>query len=77
MNDCARKGKFWNGCRFEPRYDTVPPTLSTMGLDTIKTTVCGMETMIRSMTKEVYVHDVCIRCGKVIERGPQNDERKP
>jgi hypothetical protein len=65
MAGCPHETKWLNGCKFEPRFENVPPTaLQTIKLDT---TVAGMEAYIRAMTKRAYVWDICVRCGRTIQ----------
>jgi hypothetical protein len=73
---CPRAGKLFRGCRFEGRYDT--PLLSrfdeTFGMFTRMTTepVPGEPTKVRIVQpeppKKTYVRDVCVTCGRTIER---------
>lgn len=72
MTECDRAGKWVGGCRFEPRYDE--PVLSEMEKMT------GREGYVRlgdgdkfvwqnqSLGQRTYVHDICIRCGKIVRR---------
>lgn len=59
--ECTRKGKFWRGCKFEPRYDRLfPPTLESLP---------GYPPALEALKEQVYVCDVCTRCGETIKRG--------
>lgn len=62
MNDCLRIGKLFGGCRFEPRYDKSAADLSASKID-----VQGRGA-IEALRHITYVRDVCIRCGRTIER---------
>lgn len=59
----------WFGShKFEPRYDLGAADLSpffTGRVDTFKADAVSIE----KMRTKTYVHDICIRCGKTIERG--------
>lgn len=59
-NRCTRGG---NEHRFEPRYDERMPE----GLSVDRITADALKTM-KTYT---YVRDVCVRCGKTIERGAE------
>lgn len=61
MSDCPRAGK-WLGCRFEPRFDLSAANID--GFESIRGSVAAFE----SLRSETYVRDVCVRCGKTIER---------
>ena len=54
------------GHKFEARYDTGLPTGTIKGF---KGTVIQME----SLKDKKYIHDICTRCGQLIERGAVNE----
>jgi hypothetical protein len=55
-----------DGHRFEARYDVAPGDLDAHGVS-----LAGLERLVQSAMKRTYVRDVCVRCGKTIERsGP-------
>lgn len=59
----------FNGCekgahKFEARYDEVP-----RGIDHFKGRYATAEELKVLLNYRIYVHDVCVRCGKVIRRG--------
>lgn len=65
---CPREGKWFGGCRFEGRYDTQPTR--KIGGDELFWSG-GWETqarLVQSQRKMTYVRDVCVRCGKTVER---------
>lgn len=62
MSDCPRRGA-WIGCNFEPRYDLSPADISRF--ESIKGNAAPLLEALRSKT---YVHDICVRCGRVVER---------
>lgn len=62
--ECERKNKWWRGCRFEARYDRVFP-LHARHIHSI------LPATLEACKETRYVCDVCIRCGKTIERGKQ------
>lgn len=64
MNDspCPLLGKF-RGCKFQPRYDFSAANLTAMEIYTLS------ESEAEILRVKTYVRDVCIRCGRTIERG--------
>ena len=60
-NDCPRAGRWIGGCKFEPRHDRVP---TATGEDAFWI----IESKLQYLKKRVYVRDICVRCGKTIER---------
>lgn len=62
MADCPRAGK-WFGCKFEARYDESKP-----GKDEWMMFREGPGANEANPVKVTYVHDVCVRCGRTIER---------
>lgn len=82
MTDCPRLGKFFGGCRFEARYDE--PVVSEMeqylGRDSRYEAVPGTTKLAwvkPPLGDRIYVQDVCIRCGKVVERTVRNERSEP
>lgn len=81
MSECERSGRWFSGCRFEARYDE--PVLSdrekTFGRDGTWEPIPGTN-RIRYVTpplgNRTYVHDICIRCGKVVSRANLADATK-
>lgn len=63
MNHCDRFGKLFRGCRFEPRYDMSPADLT--GFTELRH---ATETFMNTLRTTTYVRDVCVTCGKTIER---------
>lgn len=63
MTDCPRFGKLFNGCKFEERFDEQPNGYKL-------TEASGFDAAaIHHMTHfKIYVHDICIRCGKTVKR---------
>jgi hypothetical protein len=61
---CPREGKFIGGCKFEPRYDLGEPDLSEF------TKLTASPEALNALRTKTYVKDVCVRCGKTIERKP-------
>lgn len=50
-------------CRFEPRYDLGPveaPGMKYNGMD--------LAMVLDALRSKTYVRDVCVRCGRTIER---------
>ena len=66
MTDCPRR-RWYNmlRCRFEPRYDFG-------GLSGKIETVWGFDPFtvntLNAMRPKTYVLDICVRCGRTIER---------
>lgn len=60
-----------NGClkgvhKFEPRYDERP-----VGNFKVNATTVYDDEAFRSLIYyKVYVHDICVRCGKTVQRPP-------
>lgn len=66
MTDCPRAGKLF-GCKFTPRYDTIPPTAEQ--IIELRGDLLAPFTMdIEAATARTYAGDVCERCGKTVER---------
>lgn len=62
MTDCARKNKWWRGCKFEARYDSKLP-------DRVANMKNGQPETIEALKDKTYVADICVTCGKTIKRG--------
>jgi len=60
-DECARKGKWIGGCRFEPRYDVSEPIVPV-------TLRSATRFDPQDWTRRSYVADVCTTCGKVVSR---------
>jgi hypothetical protein len=61
LSACPREGRRIGGCRFEARYDFGQPMLGNY------TGERSLEMMEVSKAR-TYVRDVCVRCGKAVER---------
>jgi len=61
MTNCPRQGK-WFGCKFVPRFDLSPADLGEFE------SIRGNFNALEMLRKKTYVRDVCVRCGKTIER---------
>jgi hypothetical protein len=68
MTDCPRAGK-WFGCKFEARHDSISPDHYKHG--DFEGSPSAYVTMIEAIKSRIYVRDVCVRCGKSIERVTQ------
>ena len=57
-----------HGHQFEPRYDVRPN--ASLGLSKIDgyTLAFQPELVEKMVTETIYVHDVCVKCGKVVNR---------
>jgi hypothetical protein len=62
---CTRKGKWIRGCRFEARYDAYAPSRV---LENQLSQQWAMSESDKDLLVErrIYVHDVCVTCGKVV-----------
>ena len=80
MKTCYEK--FENGdtldgkeCRFEPRYDECyHPCLNTFKINEalkILNDNRPVEELRKIFYYKVYVHDICVKCGRVVKRGEQ------
>ncbi len=59
-----RKGCAEGVHKFEPRYDEKPVSRKELEVEGHMTSRA-----LRSlMYYDVYVHDICVRCGKIVER---------
>lgn len=63
MTDCPRLGK-WFGCRFQPRFDKSEPKID----HSFQYTGSAGAERLEQFRQVTYVRDVCVRCGKTIER---------
>lgn len=63
-SECAKFGKLFGGCQFEARYDKSEPKV---GIAVEYKGLAGGEFLER-FRQVTYVRDVCVRCGKAIER---------
>ena len=50
------------GCNFRPRYDTFPPDANQ--IEHVHGPVGAVEIYIKALTKQIYVCDVCTKCGQ-------------
>lgn len=64
--DCPRRDKWFRGCRFEARYDLSPADLS--GFKSLKGRGSAGVALVNAMRKRTYTRDICVRCGKAMER---------
>lgn len=69
---CERFGKWFGGCRFEARWDeTAPDPIAIRSVERlVHAAVFFAEdlAMMRNLRASRYVRDICIRCGKTVER---------
>ncbi len=61
---CPRRAKWFGACRFEARYDEGAPDFTRMP-GRIDADAAQITKLCRPKT---YIHDICTRCGKVVER---------
>lgn len=62
--ECDRVGKLFGGCAFEARFDLGPSTMTGEGYMGMR-----LGELVEKYRQKTYVRDVCVRCGKSIERG--------
>ena len=62
---CSRLGALFGGCRFEARYDLGPADIS--GFESIKGN--GASSFLEKLRTKTYRGDVCVRCGKTVNKG--------
>lgn len=62
MSECPRAARLFGGCRFRPRFDISEGDSNWSG------SAAGVVAAIEASKRKTYVHDVCERCGKTIER---------
>lgn len=65
---CSRKGKWFGGCRFEPRYDVGEPDTSKLGK--VEHYLADAAEIVQACRPSTYIHDVCVRCGKIAAPPP-------
>lgn len=51
--------------QFEARYNIIPPALSD---DMTFFPFSGYPDMIKAGTKKTYIHDICVKCGKIVRQ---------
>jgi len=64
-HDCTKHGH-----RFQARYDRWPN--GALGISSLKADSLSTrgDLLTEMVTERRYVHDVCVRCGKVVSRIP-------
>lgn len=62
---CPRFGKLFGGCKFEGRYDLSAPA---QVIEEFKGSSAAMVGIIEATKSKTYVRDVCVSCGKTVER---------
>ncbi len=72
---CPRLGKFYNGCKFEARYDSTPREITVEVMEKVKEIMGNLDEEstvgwpgFLSEKKRVYIHDICVVCGKIIKQ---------
>lgn len=71
MDTCPRIGKWFRGCQYKARYDHLAPTIDNDNYTGWKTDYLDA---LEISKPEIYVRDVCIRCGRTVERKPLSSE---
>lgn len=59
---CPRRDRWIRGCRFEPRYDEGESTMGGKG------SAGRVLELVEASKPKTYVRDVCVTCGRTIER---------
>lgn len=54
--------------KYEPRYDMQPPNR----IGDYEGCASGLEDTIKALTKKIYVHDICVKCGNIIKAEVNN-----
>lgn len=67
--NCERFGRLWRGCRFEARYHMRAPQ---GGPEQVLSAIVNGFIQDKS-----YVHDVCVRCGRVVGKQPDAVGKPP
>lgn len=74
MSDCPRFGKWIGGCRFRARYDNgaAMPSPEQLSAATDGAFTCDIPEIVGLLKSQqaTYVRDICVRCGKTVERKP-------
>lgn len=64
---CPRIGKLWRSCRFEPRYDVREPS-DALEKQLGRAWAIDEQDKERLTVQTVYVQDICVSCGRVVQR---------
>lgn len=70
---CPRAGRWIGGCRFEARFDVGAPAVKLpLGVAPGEVLWVPSEQVaaLHASKPQTYVRDVCVRCGRTIERQP-------
>lgn len=70
---CPRAGKWIRGCRFEARHDAGPARELTPD-ELYWIDVGDREAALRAVRPQTYILDICVTCGKTIERPAATSE---
>lgn len=67
---CERVGK-WFGCQFQARYNYGAPVVAAIqampALQSFILTLTDVRAL-ETLRSRTYIRDICIRCGKTVER---------
>lgn len=69
-SDCPRLGKLIGGCKFVARYSL--PAYQPPG--EVQTTADAFIRAVEVMRPRVYEGDVCVRCGRRVEKKPTGSD---
>lgn len=64
---CPRIGKLWRSCKFVARYDVFEPS-NALEEQLGRAWALSEKDKTALKVQTVYVQDVCVTCGRVIER---------
>ena len=62
MTKCDKKGH-----RFEARYNYGEPRIKSMG-ESSNITAQELVNIINSTKSKTYIHDICVKCGKIVNK---------
>ena len=68
-NNCRRRF-WWRSCRFEPRYNRCAPAAEAIAaIRSLSKSEFLLDldvAALRQMGARAYVHDICVRCGRIV-----------
>ena len=62
MSRCERKGH-----KFEARYSYGDPAFDVETMHGTANQIQAMANVVRASRKATYIHDICTRCGTIVE----------
>lgn len=64
---CPRIGKLWRSCKFEARYDVFEPS-KALEDQLGRAWALSEKEKNDLMLQNIYVQDICLTCGRVVQR---------